>query len=83
MITIVKEVLALLHPQIFPALRIADIISVRHRQPSVAKCLINASPSLAAATTQGMASLAFPPAEPIKGHDSSVVIIFLKADVCH
>jgi hypothetical protein len=53
MITIVKEVLALLHPQIFPALRIADIISVRHRQPSVAKCLINASPSLAAATTQG------------------------------
>jgi hypothetical protein len=40
-------------------------------------------PRAAELPSQGMASLAFPPAEPIKGHDSSVVIIFLKADVCH
>lgn len=34
---VVKEVLALLHPKIFPALRIADVIMVRHRQPLIAK----------------------------------------------
>lgn len=50
---VLKELLASVHPQIAPALRLADIINVRHRQPSIAKCLINDFPSLAAATTQG------------------------------
>lgn len=50
---VLKELLTSIHPQIAPALRIADIINVRHREPSIAKCLINDFPSLAAATTQG------------------------------
>lgn len=35
-----KELLAVPHPQIPPALRTADTIHVRHGQPSTAKCLI-------------------------------------------
>lgn len=50
---VLKELLASVHPQIAPALRIADIINVRHREPSIAKCLTNDFPSLAATTTQG------------------------------
>lgn len=52
-IIVLRELLASLHPKIFPALRIADVINDKHKAPLISKCLINAFPSLTAATTQG------------------------------